>query len=553
MSDNSAFRVTRERHLWQKFRSQCFGKICLSSSLVEHVDKSPPKILIKESPSTVDNIRDGRTAVQITANHLKASDPDSQDEDLIYMVLRPPYFGHLENAKTGGYVGSTFTQRDVNQRAIRYIINPAFEVNSDSFEFKLSDPAGNAILPEILELKWSIIELAEPYYRTCEHIGTLAVKVIRTGSSKDPAFVGIKVQEVSARVGLDFTHSTASLVQFDPGVSTKLWNIYIKNDGLEENHEVLKILLKTPKNAVLGKNSEAAIEIMDPRGGQCSSQASKTSDTGRKSENDGHSSRPQVGSENSRGPHRGESGATSKLSLTILPRSEGDTYKSHLLHRSGAAISGDVPSRPAGQQLQLTGSSVLYHGFVPMRGPQLNNRRADAWSVPVLSDPLASRHDLPQRDSALGDSHQPSTNATKQDKSPNKCPRGWTLRDKHCYHWNPIRNGTWEDAETTCTQVLNSHLTSVHSETEMKWLWKFANKKPFWIGLTSAGENSGWLWSNGRPVTFNNLKHMESSSAETTKERCVLVRRKKDWATRRCDKGQKERYICSLPVLNTNA
>lgn len=47
-----------------------------------------------------------------------------------------------------------------------------------------------------------------------------------------------------------------------------MWNIYLKDDGLEENHEKFDVVLKTPKNAVLGQRNKATIEIVDPRNGR---------------------------------------------------------------------------------------------------------------------------------------------------------------------------------------------------------------------------------------------------------------------------------------------
>lgn len=48
----------------------------------------------------------------------------------------------------------------------------------------------------------------------------------------------------------------------------KTWNIYLIDDGLEENHETFTVTLKTPKNAVLGQRMSASVEIIDPRGGK---------------------------------------------------------------------------------------------------------------------------------------------------------------------------------------------------------------------------------------------------------------------------------------------
>lgn len=93
-----------------------------------------------------------------------------------------------------------------------------------------------------MELQWSRVELTASCYRVCENAGTLAVQVMRSGNSVDPAYVGIQVninsstkvwrkkeckskwftlfqvEDGTAKVGKDFTHSSASLIQFDPGV-----------------------------------------------------------------------------------------------------------------------------------------------------------------------------------------------------------------------------------------------------------------------------------------------------------------------------------------------
>ncbi|KAM5148134.1 LOW QUALITY PROTEIN: FRAS1-related extracellular matrix protein 1-like [Mantella aurantiaca] len=430
---------------------------------VEHVDKMPPKIVHKERPSTVENLKDGKSVIQITSRNLKASDPDSTDDDLLYVMLRSPGFGHLENAKTGDHIGRTFTQNDVNQRIIRYVINPSLDVTSDSFEFQVSDPAGNKIPPEILELQWSVIQLAEPYYRACENLGTLAIKLMRVGSSKDPAFIGIKVQELSARHGLDFTHSSASLVQFDPGVDTKTWNVYLKNDGLEENHELFKILLRTPKNAVLGKNGEATVEIMDPRDGQC-------------------------GSRNANARRRGDAAEiAAKITQIRLPNTRASGQAAPRIYHS-----------IEGQEAALAGSGVIYHGMTQMSGARQSRGGGEVWLVGA--PPSFSAPERPQRDSAPPDSTRQPSNGTQQGGKPGRCPAGWTRHQKSCYYLN-TKKRTWEEAERDCARMTNSHLTSVQSQAAMGWLWRFANKKPFWIGLRLAERRPPRSWAHGHPWT----------------------------------------------------
>lgn len=52
----------------------------------------------------------------------------------------------------------------------------------------------------------------------------------------------------------------------------KSWKVQLVDDGLEENHETFTVTLKTPHNAVLGQQSSASVEILDPRGGRTQTQ-----------------------------------------------------------------------------------------------------------------------------------------------------------------------------------------------------------------------------------------------------------------------------------------
>ncbi|XP_071985264.1 FRAS1-related extracellular matrix protein 1-like isoform X2 [Engystomops pustulosus] len=490
---------------------------------VNHVDKTPPKILNKEKPSTVETMKDGRSCIPITSRNLRASDSGSTDEEILFVILRSPRFGHLENAKTGNHIGRTFTQRDINQRTIRYVINPEYVVNSDSFEFEISDQSGNKISPETLDLCWSVLELAESYYRICENAGTLVVTVKRRGSSKDPAFVGIKVQEISARLGQDFTHTGASLVQFDPGVSTKSWNIYVKNDGLEENHEFLKIILRSPKNGVLGKVTEATIEITDPRQGQCRGQDSPAGEIFYHAiigSSRGHRLRSDT---------RGEDGQSASPQITqiLLPNAR----RSHAPH-PGIEVASPGPQR------RRTASGVLY----PEKTPR-SSRRGAVWLVgapPILPLDASER---PLQDSAVVE-HK-TQNTTKQNKKPKICPAGWSQHQKFCYYLSTNHKTTWEDAEHHCQQREGGHITAVESGADMRWLWKFADKKPFWIGLRLQGEPSRWRWTNQQPWTFSNFKKTKSPVPGSAED-CVLVGRRREWLLSGC--GRRHRYICSFPL-----
>ncbi|XP_048351926.1 FRAS1-related extracellular matrix protein 1-like isoform X3 [Sphaerodactylus townsendi] len=466
---------------------------------VDCQNKTTPKLLLKASPTIIENLKDGTFAIPISGHHLKVTDASSKDEELIFSIRQPPFFGYLENLKAGSVVQSSFTQDDLNKHNIRYIINPSMEVTSDTFEFQVSNTAGNTIAPEILEIKWSRIQLVETSYRVCETVGSLPIKLQRTGHSVEPSFTEIRVQGISARTGLDFKHSTARLVQFDPGVSVKMWKIVILDDGLEENNELLKVMLNKPKNAVLGPKRELSVNILDSSSGGCDSSSSSQTDDAMEilEKTSKYSERPW-----------------SPDHLLMASKRRNLHQEEHMVNTDHHHNSSS-PRRDDSQTEHL-----LDHGHTDFR---------------VHTDDKSKR----------------KYRATEQSSEMQsmKCPSGWTLRDKHCYILSLIRNATWESAERACRKWPNGHLASVHSAREMAWLWKFAKKQPFWIGLKEDFEKNSWVWSNGRPVTFQNFKGGKATVNRSTYQKCAFVQMQKKWVARSCRQRQKGRYICSVPLL----
>ncbi|KAG5850921.1 hypothetical protein ANANG_G00087500 [Anguilla anguilla] len=509
---------------------------------VEHVDKTPPSLSVKRMPSTVENLQGGRQGIYITSRDLQASDPDSPNDELEFTILRSPHFGHLENALTGGYIKGRFTQKDLDQRAVRYVIDPEIEVTGDSFEFHVTDPAGNTMLPEVLELKWSRVELSATCFRVCENVGTLPVQLMRSGNSIDPAYVGIQVVEGTAKVGRDFTHSTAALIQFDPGVNLKSWNIYLKDDGLEENHEKFEVVLKAPKNAVLGQRQKATVEIVDPRGGSCDPEELRVEEEVESGpalfEPKVHTSHSQVQEEHIL--HLQPAGATEKQPHP--PRGDVPNRHAFVDHSEGELRDQAGPG-PHSKQLRVLGSSRgkvrssgvgvrseetawTFHGIIPLRVEEKNPPKP----VPV-----------PQGDSPQTASHPAGHRRRMGKVTGGTCPPGWVPHEENCYTLSP-GTASWTSAQQSCASLFDSHLVSVSSRMDMKWLWKFAGKQPFWIGLT--GSLGQWSWTNGQPLSFSRLKKTSSPDPESS---CVLVQSQKRWTPRSCT-AEEHRYICTTPA-----
>ncbi|XP_028301158.1 FRAS1-related extracellular matrix protein 1-like, partial [Gouania willdenowi] len=231
---------------------------------VQQEEWTPPSLSVRRTPSSVVPVGSGRWGIFITNRNLQTSNSSVE-----FIISRKPRVGHLENALTGSYIGGRFTQRDVDQRALVFIIPTNVNQTQDQFEFKLRDVSGRMSSPQRLSISWSIVQLSMSCYRTCETHTRLLIHLQRRGRSQDPAYVSIEVEEGGAKLGSDFTLSSGSLIQFDPGVNMKAWPVFPVKDVLEENVENFTVSLIKPQNAVLGAISSASVEILDSTGGRC--------------------------------------------------------------------------------------------------------------------------------------------------------------------------------------------------------------------------------------------------------------------------------------------
>ncbi|XP_008049143.1 FRAS1-related extracellular matrix protein 1 [Carlito syrichta] len=552
---------------------------------VDQVDKAAPRLTLLHPPSQVVLLNNGRYGIHITSRVLKAADPDTEDDRILFKILRGPRHGRLGNTTTGEFIHEKFSQKDLNSKTIVYIINPSLEVNSDIMEFQIMDPTGNAATPQILELKWSHIEWSQTEYEVCENVGMLPLEITRRGYSMDSAFVGVKVNQVSAAVGKDFTVSPSKLIQFDPGTSTKMWNIAITYDGLEEDDEVFEVILNSPVNAVLGTKTKAAVKILDSKGGPC------------------HPSYSFSAWEKGiwrRLPPGSSSPTTSgsfHLERRPLPSSKrlaetgGDTLpgfdSTDLSQRKLRTHGNGKTVHPSSVYRNGTDIIYNYHGVISLKlkddSSPAHERKAE---VSIISQPQKTIKvaELPQADrvESTTDSRFPRQdqlpsfpkNCTMElkglfhfeesiqtlyrcdgiawkawspqtkDVEDKSCPAGWHQHSGYCYILITQRKGTWNAAARACREQYLGNLVTVFSRQHMRWLWGISGRKPFWIGLNDQVHAGRWEWIGGERVTFTNGQRGPSQHSKPGKN-CVLVQRQGKWQTKDCRKAKPHNYVCS--------
>lgn len=70
---------------------------------MDHLDKMAPKIIHLHCFSDVELLKNGNYGIYITARSLRASDPNTEDDKIIFKILRGPHYGYLENITTGDF------------------------------------------------------------------------------------------------------------------------------------------------------------------------------------------------------------------------------------------------------------------------------------------------------------------------------------------------------------------------------------------------------------------------------------------------------------------
>ncbi|XP_053388167.1 extracellular matrix organizing protein FRAS1-like isoform X2 [Mercenaria mercenaria] len=206
----------------------------------------------------------------ITANELKVTDLDTPPDKLKFVVRSVPQFGRLEKTTNPGVDVLTFTQEDIDNSVIRYILTAQGAFFEDSFMFDIYDSRPNRIPGNTFHLTWSTVEFEQALVNVTETAGIVHIPVKRRGSLKHYSIVTCRsisgtatTRQQGTRPGQQDFVPHLGQVQFDEWQDTKMCTIIINDDSIFEGRETFYVELIQPTFTLLGTRQKTTVTIVD--------------------------------------------------------------------------------------------------------------------------------------------------------------------------------------------------------------------------------------------------------------------------------------------------
>ncbi|XP_076440206.1 LOW QUALITY PROTEIN: FRAS1-related extracellular matrix protein 1-like [Babylonia areolata] len=582
--DNFLFSLSDGRHKGFLVNGTLQSKPAVVSIFIKPLVEDAPTLVTNKSPDTLQYFGRRRYGFRLNSKLLRVVDSDTDSGSLLYVMGERPRHGHIENTVAKRYVRRRFTQRDLDEDSLLFIIDPKTSATSDNFTFRVEDSRGNTLDDQRFDMSWSRVSFERKETVACENIGRLSVTLRRTGDLTQSAYVSIQVREVSATIGEDFIPSPAKQVQFDPGEAVVTWDLTIRDEGLEEKNEKLRLSLREPVNTIIGDRRKMGLRIINAVNGFCPQylgMVSKFNDELTLSGPD-----PIPGTEN-----RDRSRLLHKVAGISSSGAGGSRHENRYLNTQAEQKAErkdlfDLSTPTSVYSGKRKGKKKGKKGKRGKRGRRKRkNKRKNQVPLPTSPSskaapptqsslggklaagarPSTAKYQPPQKCSGLtkgllhfdnynfqlmrcdGKGWQPWSPSSNNDERPTNglCQEGWREYEQRCYLF--VQDGlSWNAAERACAISHGAHLTSVRSMRHLRFLGEYAGKKSFWIGLNDKRQKSQWEYTNREDVTYSNWQGgAPRVKRRHHKKNCALVKNNLKWRNKRCNKYP-ARYVCEI-------
>uniref|UniRef100_A0A3P8SR40 FRAS1 related extracellular matrix 2b n=1 Tax=Amphiprion percula TaxID=161767 RepID=A0A3P8SR40_AMPPE len=228
------------------------------------VDNGVPQVVVNKGAPTLRIQETGHLGFVITSKTLKAEDRDSIQNSVTFRITVAPVHGYLINLSKGNATITTFTQAEIDDMSICYVLRDGDNATDDIFYFSIEDSGGNKLKNQQFRLNWAWISLEKEHYVVDEEVKYLEVVLKRRGYLGETSFVSIGTKDGTAEKDKDFRGKSQKQVQFNPGQTTATWKVRILSDNEYEVAETFQIVLSEPVMAALEYPEAATAEILDP-------------------------------------------------------------------------------------------------------------------------------------------------------------------------------------------------------------------------------------------------------------------------------------------------
>ncbi|XP_054649210.1 FRAS1-related extracellular matrix protein 2b isoform X1 [Dunckerocampus dactyliophorus] len=228
------------------------------------LDNGVPQMVVNKGAPTLRVLEAGHLGFVITSKSLKAEDRDSTHDTVMFRITGTPQHGYLIHLGKGNATINTFTQADIDDMNICYILHEGADATNDIFHFSIEDYGGNKLRNQQFRLNWAWISLEREHHVVDEEVKFLEVVLKRRGYLGETSFVSIGTKDGTALKDKDFRGKAQKQVQFNPGQTTATWKVRILSDSEYEVSETFQIVLSEPVMAVLEFPEAASVEILDP-------------------------------------------------------------------------------------------------------------------------------------------------------------------------------------------------------------------------------------------------------------------------------------------------
>ena len=233
---------------------------------IELVDSRAPVLETNTGSSSL-RMHNGVVMCRISDTKLKAADRESPKRLIRFSIRKQPRNGKVVRLDKKTKRLSKFTQEDISNRLIAYVLNNGSKATHDMFIFDVYDNSKNMLRGQSFYLNWPWIEIVGRNYQIKETDSSVTLNFIRTGYIGKTSFASIDIVNNSAKEFVHFIKDGVQ-VQFSPGQESATLKISILDNLKYEKLKFFSVFLRNGIKTLIGERNNATVEIFDPEDGK---------------------------------------------------------------------------------------------------------------------------------------------------------------------------------------------------------------------------------------------------------------------------------------------